>query len=390
VSATMNLMTFVFGVGLATLMTGWLHGADGLRQAWDPWQILRYLPVGVLFGVSQSMVFMAYASHVPASIVTVLGFIYMPIAAIGKRLVLDKFTTWLQWVALIIITVASMTFGEMQADSRKGSGGARGGMSNWGLMYVVMSATLAALGSLVMEKMLGDEKKPFYIQKVALDMGSVFTSVVMFFVQGSLSERPMDAFWADRPLGRCDDMNCWGPVGSNSTCASQACSCLCDHGVFVNWDSCLVWFTLVIITARVWMKGEVTKKTSTLEVAIAEAFAPILIYFVGQPVAMYLEGKSGVLETLSDWALNCVVFITPLSAMVFDVAESKMRMVMDSVDPDYKADEQCCPLHQLLVIVSRLENADAQQTAPSSKDGSPRSTTSDESPSTGEDVQVPR
>jgi len=119
-----------------------------------------------------------------------------------------------------------------------------------------------------------------------------------------------------------------------------------------------VWTTLLLITARGWLKGEVTKSTSTLEVAIAESFAPILIYFVGNPLVMYLMGETGIIASLSDWALNCVVFITPLSAMVFDVAEEKMRCTMDLVDPELRAQTKFCPLHSLLVILSRLQSKD--------------------------------
>jgi len=232
-----------------------------------------------------------------------------------------------------------------------------------GLWFVIISATLAASGSLVMEKMLqGEVRQPFYIQKVALDFGSIVTSVAMLFIHGHLSERPMDAFWRDRPLGICNDANCWGKVGDiDKTCGGQFCSCPCGSGIFVNWGSPLVWLTLTIITARGWMKGEVTKRTSTLEVAIAESFAPILIFFVGQPLTLYLQSRGDIFGSLHDWALNCIVWITPLSAMVFDVAENKVRLVMDFIGPGQDAAGQCCPLHSLLVILNRLESPDEQQ-----------------------------
>merc|ERR1712039_19036 len=114
-----------------------------------------------------------------------------------------------------------------------------------------------------------------------------------------------------------------------------------------------------VITARVWLKGEVTKNTSTLEVAIAESFAPILIYFVGQPLVMYLSGEPDVLATLGDWALNCVVFISPLGAMVFDVAESKMQRVEDTLGDKLHLEGECCPVHSLLVILTDLHAKDA-------------------------------
>jgi len=86
VNATLNLMTYVFGVSFASAMAIWTLGPAGLRQAWDPRQVLRFLPVGIIFGCSSGVLYLAYAHHVPASIVTVLGFIYLPVSAVGKRI----------------------------------------------------------------------------------------------------------------------------------------------------------------------------------------------------------------------------------------------------------------------------------------------------------------
>jgi len=217
-----------------------------------------------------------------------------------------------------------------------------------GLVCVIVSATLAAFGSLAMEKFLKDEHDSFYVQKVSLDVGSVLTSVVLLPLSGAMSERPRDAFWRERPLGECLDDGCWGEVGSGRTCDDEACGCKCGAGLFVAWDSGLVWLTLLIVIARGWFKGEVTKRTSTLEVAIAESFAPLLIYFVGEPL---LFAKS-----LGDWALNAVVFIAPLSAVVFTVSNEEQRAIIRHLKASqrYRADsngdeeQKLCPLEALL------------------------------------------
>eukprot|EP00428_Durinskia_dybowskii_P050388 CAMPEP_0170321568 /NCGR_PEP_ID=MMETSP0116_2-20130129/61547_1 /TAXON_ID=400756 /ORGANISM="Durinskia baltica, Strain CSIRO CS-38" /LENGTH=217 /DNA_ID=CAMNT_0010574397 /DNA_START=174 /DNA_END=824 /DNA_ORIENTATION=- len=129
VSATMNLMTFIAGVALATCMTAWSYGMVGLRHAWSGWQIVRFLPVGVLFGLSQSMIFMAYAHHVTASIVTVLGFIYLPVAAILKRSLLNSYTLWLIFD----------DFGEMEANNAASAGSSDASMDHIGIWFVITS-----------------------------------------------------------------------------------------------------------------------------------------------------------------------------------------------------------------------------------------------------------
>jgi hypothetical protein len=284
----------------------------------------------------------------------VLGFVYTPISALGKRCVLGKVTMWLQWVALLITTVASMTFGFLQ-NVAPAHGADPVGMP--GLMCVIASATLAAFGSLFMERFLKDEHDSFYVQKISLDLGSVLTSLALLPLSGLMSERPRDAFWRDRPLGECLDEDCWGEVGSDQTCAAKACNCICGSGLFVAWDSYLVWLTLLIVIARGWFKGQVTKMTSTLEVAIAESFGPLLIYFVGEPI---LFGKM-----LNDWALNSVVFIAPLSAVVFSVSDEQQKSVLQKLKSDVKRygagvdgleededQQRLCPLEDFLADLS--------------------------------------
>jgi len=311
---------------------------------------------GILFACSQAMVFMAFALHVPASIVTILGFVYTPISAVGKRCIMKKTTIWLQWVALTVVTLASMTFGFLQSVAPSKGADA---VSSLGLLCVIGSATLSAFASLTMEKFLKDEHDPFYMQKIALDLCSVCASIVLLPLSGLISRRPQDAYWRDRPLGGCEDNQCWGHVGSNTTCASDNCTCQCGSGLFVAWDSWWVIIALAVITLKSWFKGEVTKRTSTLEVAVAESFGPLLIYFVGEPL---MFGRS-----LCDWALNTVVFIAPLSAIVFSAAAAELDNVikdMKSAGLKSAADGdddggQLCPLEHFLENLKEDDDSDS-------------------------------
>jgi hypothetical protein len=352
----MNLMTFVLGVVVASGKTVSADGLQGLMHAWNPLQVMKFFLCGMLFACAQAMVFMAFALHVPASIVTILGFVYTPISAVGKRCIMKKTTIWLQWIALSIVTLASMTFGFLQSVAP--AKGAQA-VSSLGLLCVIASAALSAFASLTMEKFLKDEKDPFYMQKIALDLCSVCASVFLLPLSGFISRRPQDAFWRERPLGGCEDDQCWGHVGSNTTCANPDCNCECGSGLFVAWDSWWVILTLVVITGKAWFKGEVTKRTSTLEVAVAESFAPLLIYFVGEPLVF---GRS-----LCDWALNTVVFIAPLSALVFNAAAAELEKVikdmkaagLKSADDGDDDGGQLCPLEHFLENLKEDDDSDS-------------------------------
>mmetsp|Transcript_91984 Transcript_91984/g.182735 ORF Transcript_91984/g.182735 Transcript_91984/m.182735 type:complete len:699 (+) Transcript_91984:39-2135(+) len=356
VGGTMNLMTFVLGVAVASAKTLSADGLGGLMHAWNPLQVMKFLLCGILFACSQAMVFMAFALHVPASIVTILGFVYTPISAVGKFCVMKKTTIWLQWIALSIVTLASMTFGFLQSVAP--SKGAQA-VSSLGLLCVIGSATLSAFASLTMEKFLKDEHDPFYMQKIALDLCSCLASIFLLPLSGFISHRPQDAFWRDRPLTGCEDDQCWGHVGSNTTCANPDCSCECGSGLFVAWDSWWVIITLGVITLKAWFKGEVTKRTSTLEVAVAESFGPLLIYFVGEPLVF---GQS-----LNDWALNTVVFIAPLSALVFNAAAFELEKVIQDMkaaglkSSHHGEDDggQLCPLEHFLENLKEDDDSDS-------------------------------
>merc|ERR1712176_1140398 len=73
----------------------------------------------------------------------------------------------------------------------------------------------------------------------------------------------------------------------------------------------------------------------------------------------YLTGHKGIIASLSDWALNCVVFITPISAVVFNVADAEINQVEEEVGGKLQLQGDWCPVHSLLLILSRLQSKDA-------------------------------
>jgi len=316
---SMPLMVFVCGVLVASFMTVCTDDCDGLKQAWRPDKILRSLPCGCFFAMASSMTSMAYAIGITASMNAIIGKVYVPFAAVASRWILHKFYMWLEWFALLITTLAAATFGYLKSiDPVDGNPVGIGA-----ILLVIGSALSAVLGSLTTEKILKGEKAAFHIQKVRLDIGSIFTSVILLPVMGFISYRPQDGFWRDRPLSaQCPDAACWGAVGSNFTCANPACGCECGHGFFVGWNNWLIVAALAASLFHGWLSGKVAKKFSTVDRALADCSSLLLIYFVGDPL---IAGAS-----IKDWTLNFVAFIVPLSSATFMVASSEMKTAMTS------------------------------------------------------------
>merc|ERR1712039_1165683 len=163
--------------------------------------------------------------------------------------------------------------------------------------------------------------------------GSVMTSIVLLFVIGSMSTRPTDAFWKNRPLKDCPShvhSACWEKQYQNNTlihdasaiiCWNPQCDCPCDSGVWVAWGNWVVIFALIINVAQGWLTGVVIKQFSTVLRAIAQASTILVIYFIGDP----LVGAGSV----QNIALTLVAFSIPFSTSIFMVAASEMKKALE-------------------------------------------------------------
>lgn len=281
------------------------------------------MPAAFLFALSTTFGNMAFALGISPSLYVVLGKFYTPVAAIGARWVMGKFYMWLEWFALVILTLASCCFGYLKEFD------ITTGVPNPGsvpaMVLVLCSAGTSALASLVTEKILKGDDSPFHLKKVRLDAGSVISSAVLIPIIGAIATRPQDVPWVERPIDyeQCPSSSpCWKLNGKEGlqTCANVGCECECTEGVFAGWDKWVLLLALVVNTAQGWLVGKVTQRFSTVHRAIADSFSLLAIYFVGDPL---FNGAS-----LGNVSLNLVAFIVPLSTAAFAVATSEMQKVM--------------------------------------------------------------
>jgi len=331
---SMVLAVYMSGVAVA-LTTTLLKARAGsrlhdLQLALSPAQVLRCLPSALCFALASTFLALAYAHGVSAPVATALGYVYMPISAVLSRFLLGKYYMWLEWFSLLILTFAAAAFGVMEDFfSAKQSGrSSQEQASNFvAMLFVVCSALFSVCASLIAEKVLKEEANvPFHIQKVRLDLGSVGITLLLLPVIGLVSTRVQDAFWKCRPLeptcGSPYQDVCWA---AQTFHCDPACPCTQGWGVFVAWGDWRVLLALVVNIAQGWFTGVVIKQYSTVMRAVAQASTILVIYMIGDPLV-----NSG---SAHNAPLTLVVFLIPLSTIVFLVSASEMEKVATRMPP---------------------------------------------------------
>lgn len=303
--------------------------------AFDISKVIKYVPCAFFFALSSTLLALAYAQGISPALGIALGYVYMPISALASRFVLGKYYCSLEWLGLLVITLACATFGYLQKFFSESQNPCRhsGGKKNsvLAMLLVIASSVVSVLASLAAERVLKSAEEarlPFYMQKVRLDLASVLCSCVLLFLIGHMSSSPQDAFWKERPLHPPSNM-------VRYDCRTQSCVTLesdcmehtaalgpCGSGVFVGWDTWLVWLALAMNVLQGWMTGVVIKQFSTVERAVAQAITIVFIYFFGDPI---IHSKNA-----HNLPLTMVALLIPMSTAVFNIAEAQVEKVVQA------------------------------------------------------------
>lgn len=321
-STSMGLVCYICGSVVASILSLKSHGfQDGLFTAWSPRKIVHCLPAAFLFALATALGNMSFAMGINSALYVVLGKFYTPVAALGARWIMGKFYIWLEWFAILILTLASIVFGYLQAFGVQAKGEAGAPLS--AMVCVLLSAATSAFASLVTEKILKGEGVPFHMQKVRLDVGSIMSSMVLLPAIGFIATRAQDIPWEKRPWNQesCPaESVCWDLKAGG--CGNTDCHCECTSGVFAGWDNLVLLVAVFINTAQGWLVGKVTQQFSVIHRAIADSFSLLAIYFIGDPIFNH--------TSLSNVGLNLVAFIVPVSTATFSVATSEMQKVFNA------------------------------------------------------------
>ncbi|CAE7433121.1 unnamed protein product [Symbiodinium pilosum] len=317
---SMTLVVYLTGVVIASGLTLYVEGVSGLKTAWNPWKILKCMPPGFLYALTATLINMAFSQGMNAALALIIGKFYTPVAAIGAGWVLKRYYMWLEYVAIGILTLASMIFGYLQAFSP-------GSTPEWiqksnslrvAMLLVLGSSVAAAFNSLLTERILKGDQARYHVQKVRLDAACIISTMGLIPLIAVISTRAQDIPWALRPV----DASC--PAESvcfqENGCENPACDCACASGIFAGWIPSaigVIVLALAINTGYGWLVGKLVQAFSTVDRAIADAFSLLLVYFIGDPL---MNGTS-----LGNMCLNLVAFIVPLSTSIFAVASSEFQ-----------------------------------------------------------------
>jgi len=338
VPQTLNVATSLCTLLLAIGTTLFSHGREGLVKACDFRKFAKTLICSLLFAFAAFLGSLSFAFGTSAAAKDAAGRVYTPVAALLSRWIMGKFYMWLEWLALIILTLSFVTFGLI--DVMGGSLEA----TLAGLLCAVGAGTVSAVNSLLMEKIMKSESDPFVVQNVRLSLGNLIFSIGFIWVMGWIGEwesppRNDFAIWAYRPLAvECISMGSCSADGTFLLTApladdSLAEMCSCGKGFFVGWGN--TWLLYAALTSSViysWVTGLVVKQFSSVYRSIADGIMLLVVYFILTPILDHTAFPP------PDLAKSFVVLIIPLSGTTFSYAASEMQAVMKAVESSQVSD----------------------------------------------------
>merc|ERR1712050_609910 len=113
-------------------------------------------------------------------------------------------------------------------------------------------------------------------------------------------------------------------VPNTGTSPEDIASYACGGGageLLVGCDKSEIYLALALFVFYSWITGVVVKQFSSIHRSIADGFSLLLLYFVLDPL---IRGKDW-----SNWALDLMALIMPLSIVTFSCAASEMEHVME-------------------------------------------------------------
>lgn len=328
VPALIPLVNGVCFLILSNTLTYCSHGVAGLRQAWKPLKVVKYMLIAFLFATSRFLNTLAFAFGTSAATKDAASKIYIPVSALLSSCILNKYFMWLEWLALAILTLAAATYAMVDSVGEEGRQGVGGG-SALGLLCATAAGVVGAVNSLIMEKFMKGEADPYAVQKVRTDFGIVVFSAMFLFVHGYIGEirqQPSLAFWLPRPLtsecvldGSCNGTGSYVP----SDPLEYEGGCVCGSGFFVGWNTQWVVYTCVLSSVCFsHFTGLVVKQFSSVMRAIADGLNLVVIYFLLTPLLNNTGFPPG---NLAD---DFMILIIPLSGMAFSVSAAEMQKVV--------------------------------------------------------------
>jgi len=361
------------GMGLACVLTVNLYGWGKLREAFDFKILPKFLVLGFLQSVVGALSGMSMGLGINSSLYVAMGKIYTPLSLVLGRFMLrpPRKYLWIEWLSVTALFDASVTLAFMDAAIAGNTGKSS---SVAAILCVAAAASVSCVNSVLLEVVLKNTltlrcqrnkdpdsdaerdkpQTPFIVNKIRLDLGAFFWSISFLPVMGFLGVqggRPDLAYWVYRPspywqcenLGSCDDAGTF----VFADVASQSVECVCGRGIFLGWDSWIVYAALAAGVMYSWLTGKLMEHFSTDMRSVFDGFPIVLLWFVISPLASripvgafrehYIHGPRPWIDR--DWAKDLITIVNPLSAVTYIEAAAQVREV-DELRRKHE-EEQC-------------------------------------------------
>jgi len=264
---------------------------EALKMAFDCDQLLRCLPVGIAFSLSQTFSALAFVHGLKPATYAVLGNLYVPLCAFLSRWLFLRRYGWLEVIALSMLTLSSLTFAELSNENRGALGGDHSHtFERVAVMLSFASTTLSCIGSLFTEKIVKQKytasaaNTPFYIQKVRLEVGGLFTALLLVLF-----------FW--------DENTSWPDLNSNPK----------------------IWLCLALRVLQGWMAGFLAKKLSTVSKAVCQSSSLLLVYFIGDELLSLFVVDCFNRTQISNITVTALALLVALVALLYQTGRKGTR-----------------------------------------------------------------
>eukprot|EP00933_Yihiella_yeosuensis_P002076 TRINITY_DN10343_c1_g1_i1.p1 TRINITY_DN10343_c1_g1~~TRINITY_DN10343_c1_g1_i1.p1 ORF type:complete len:954 (-),score=100.02 TRINITY_DN10343_c1_g1_i1:214-3075(-) len=341
------------GMCFAMFLTWKKQGRQGLKEAWNPKKLWKFWLLGSLQAITLGLAGMAMGLGINSSLYVAMGKIYTPLSLFLGCCMLKNRYLWIEWLSVAILFVASLTLALLDTVGPKTEGSKSKGSSLAAVMCVFGSATMSCVFSVLMERLLKEDKADFVVHKIRLDFGALCWGAAFLPVMGYLGDwggRPDLAYWNYRPnpywkckkLGSCDANTgafLWLEASAEALARSGEFNCVCGNGVFLGWDQPSSWVIYLALSVGVlysWVTGQVVRKYSTVMRSVFDGYPIILLWFVITPLASHMPFAAfkaayyeGPLPWFSaDWAKDLMTIVNPVSAVTYVAAAAEVRKVM--------------------------------------------------------------
>eukprot|EP00931_Biecheleriopsis_adriatica_P093778 TRINITY_DN6749_c0_g1_i2.p1 TRINITY_DN6749_c0_g1~~TRINITY_DN6749_c0_g1_i2.p1 ORF type:complete len:917 (+),score=174.86 TRINITY_DN6749_c0_g1_i2:99-2849(+) len=353
-------------------------GFSGVKEAFDPKTLPKFIGVGFLTSLTGALAGMAMGLGISASLYVAVGKIYTPEALILGRLILNKKYLWIEWLTVAVLFDSSVTLA-MLGTAIPSAGGRTTNPA--AILCVAGSATSACVMSIVTEIVFKAYDTPFPVKNIRLQLGAFIWGIVflpIMGISGMWGGRPdlafwnfraadfnaVEPFWYCKDLGSCDQASGSSLLGwlydtsgtfvLNDPNSATGSGCICGRGIFLGWNGWIVYVTLAVGVFNGYMTGKVLQNLGTDMRSVLDGFPIALLTFLISPLsskipfsgvfphsfwAPFRNKYNKALPFFSpDVAKDFITLVNPLSAISYVVAAAEVRKVAELKETADKED----------------------------------------------------